>query len=55
MKSKTIIHQVTFAAVGGIQSSFISLFSLLKNKSEFNHKIYGIITFIMIEIKKSLY
>tara|TARA_B100002019_G_C21269465_1_gene601319 strand:+ start:2522 stop:3655 length:1134 start_codon:yes stop_codon:yes gene_type:complete len=54
MKSKTIIHQVTFAAVGGIQSSFISLFSLLKNKSEFNHKIYGMheVDTYYIQIKK---
>ncbi len=41
MKIKTVIHQVTFAAVGGIQTSFIPLYKLFREKSYFDHKIYG--------------
>ncbi len=40
-KNKTIIHQITFSAIGGIQNSFIPFFKLNKFKSDFNHKIYG--------------
>ena len=40
-KKKTIVHQLTFAAIGGIQNSFIPLYKLFNKKSSFNHLIYG--------------
>ena len=41
MKLKTIIHQLTFAAVGGIQTSFIPLYKMFIKKSRYKHRIYG--------------
>ena len=40
-KKTTIVHQLTFAAIGGIQNSFIPLYKLFNQKSSFNHLIYG--------------
>jgi len=40
-KKKTIVHQLTFAAIGGVQNSFIPLHKLFNQKSSFNHLIYG--------------
>ena len=41
IEKKTIVHQLTFAAIGGIQNSFIPLYKLFNKKSSFNHLIYG--------------
>ena len=40
-KFKTVVHQITFAAVGGIQTSFIPLLRLFKKKSNHKHYLYG--------------
>ena len=54
IKKKTIVHQLTFAAIGGIQNSFIPLYELFNEKSRFNHLIYGTHNVIphYIEIEK---
>jgi len=54
MKVKTVIHQVTFSAIGGIQNSFIPFYKLLLKKSNLYHKIYGMhpIDSFYIEIAK---
>ena len=54
-KKATIVHQLTFAAIGGIQNSFIPLYKLFNQKSSFNHLIYGTHRVIphYIEIEKN--
>lgn len=54
-KKVTIVHQLTFAAIGGIQNSFIPLYKLFNQKSSFNHLIYGTHRVIphYIEIEKN--
>ena len=54
-KKTTIVHQLTFAAIGGIQNSFIPLYKLFNQKSSFNHLIYGTHRVIphYIEIEKN--
>lgn len=40
-KFKIIIHQITFSAIGGIQTSFIPLYRLFKIKSKHQHYLFG--------------
>ena len=41
IKNKTIVHQITFAQIGGVQNSFIPLHKLFRQKSKYSHLIFG--------------